>query len=60
MLVVSRFQLLPDAQWALIEDLLPVRTGRRGRPFSDARAMVEGIIYQRDSDLGQGPGKVVT
>ncbi|MEV6648202.1 transposase [Amycolatopsis sp. NPDC051371] len=43
---VSRFQLLSDAQWALIEDLLPVRTGKRGRPFSDARAMVEGIIYR--------------
>ncbi|MFD2489826.1 transposase [Amycolatopsis jiangsuensis] len=39
-------QLLSDAQWALVEDLLPVRTGRRGRPFSDARAMVEGIIYR--------------
>jgi transposase len=43
---VSRFQLLSDAQWALIEDLLPARTGKRGRPFSDARAMVEGIIYR--------------
>lgn len=43
---MSRFQLLSDEQWALIEDLLPVRTGRRGRPFSDARSMVEGIIYR--------------
>lgn len=43
---MSRFQLLSDEQWALIEDLLPMRTGRRGRPFSDARAMVEGIIYR--------------
>lgn len=43
---MSRFQLLSDDQWALIEDVLPVRTGRRGRPFSDARAMVEGIIYR--------------
>jgi len=43
---VSRFQLLSDAQWTLIEDLLPTRTGERGRPFSDARAMVEGIIYR--------------
>ena len=46
LLVVSRFRLLSDEQWALIEDLLPVRTGRPGRPFSDARAMVEGIIYR--------------
>jgi transposase len=43
---VSRFQLLSDDQWELIEDLLPVRTGKQGRPFSDARAMVEGIIYR--------------
>ncbi|MEU0515916.1 transposase [Amycolatopsis sp. NPDC006125] len=45
LLVVSRFPMLSDEQWALIEDLLPTRTGRPGRPFSDARAMVEGIIY---------------
>jgi transposase len=43
---MSRFELLSDEQWALITDLLPVRTGRRGRPFADARAMVEGIIYR--------------
>ncbi|MEE6180056.1 transposase, partial [Mycobacterium sp. 050134] len=43
---MSRFQLLTDAQWALIVDLLPVRTGKRGRPFQDARSMVEGIIYR--------------
>ncbi|MQA07213.1 MAG: IS5/IS1182 family transposase, partial [Pseudonocardiaceae bacterium] len=36
---MSRFQLLSDDQWVLIEDLLPVRTGKQGRPFSDARAM---------------------
>ncbi|MFI5607480.1 transposase [Amycolatopsis sp. NPDC051903] len=40
------FQLLSDGQWALIEKLLPVRAGKRGRPFSDARAMAEGIIYR--------------
>ncbi|WP_326548575.1 IS5 family transposase [Mycolicibacterium sp. ND9-15] len=43
---MSRFELLSDAQWALIEDLLPVRTGKRGRPFQNARSMVEGIIYR--------------
>ncbi len=43
---VSRFQLPSDDQWALLEDLLPVRTGKQGRPFSDARATVEGIIYR--------------
>jgi transposase len=41
---MSRFQLLSDEQWALIDDLLSVRTGKRGRPVSDARAMVDGII----------------
>src|ERR1700741_770398 len=33
LLDVSRFQLLSDARWVLIEGLLPVRTGRRGGPF---------------------------
>ncbi|WP_370444792.1 transposase [Amycolatopsis sp. CA-128772] len=43
---VSRVQLLSDDQRALTEDLLPARTGKQGRPFSDARSMVEGIIYR--------------
>ncbi|MBL5972860.1 MAG: IS5 family transposase [Candidatus Leucobacter sulfamidivorax] len=43
---MSRFQLLSDAQWTLIADLLPGPTGKKGRPFSDARQMVEGIIYR--------------
>ncbi|XUK61060.1 Transposase [Plantibacter sp. RU18] len=43
---MSRFELLSDAQWSLSEGLLPARTGKQGRPFSDARIMVEGIIYR--------------
>lgn len=43
---MNRFLLLSDAQWAVIADLLPGPTGRRGRPFADARTMVEGIIYR--------------
>ena len=43
---MSRFQVLSDAQWAMIEDLLPKPTGRKGRPFSDARMIVEGIVYR--------------
>lgn len=43
--VVSRFQVLSDAQWLLIESMLPKPTGRPGRKFSDARLMLEGIIY---------------
>ena len=43
---MSRFQVLTDAQWSLIEPMLPARTGRRGRPFADARTMLEGIVYR--------------
>lgn len=38
--------MLSDAQWSLIEGLLPRPTGRRGRPFADARQAVEGIVYR--------------
>jgi putative transposase len=44
--VVSRFEVLSDVQWSLIEGVLPGPTGRKGRPFSDARVMVEAIIYR--------------
>ena len=43
---MSRFQVLSDAQWSLLEEMLPRPTGRRGRPFADARLMVEGIVYR--------------
>jgi putative transposase len=43
---MSRFQMLSDVQWSLIEDVLPRPTGRRGRPFADARLMVEAIVYR--------------
>ncbi len=43
---MSRFLLLSDAQWSLIEEDLPRPTGRRGRPFSDPRTMVEAIAYR--------------
>ncbi|WHS29038.1 IS5 family transposase [Auritidibacter ignavus] len=43
---MSRFQLLTDDQWALIADYLPAPTGKRGRPFSGSRQMIEGIIYR--------------
>ncbi|WP_454173413.1 transposase [Microbacterium maritypicum] len=38
--------MLSDGQWSLIEGMLPRPTGRPGRKFSDARLMVEGIIYR--------------
>ncbi|WP_036318058.1 transposase, partial [Micrococcus luteus] len=43
---MSRFQMLSDTQWELIAPMLPTRTGRAGRPFADARTMVEAIIYR--------------
>lgn len=43
---MSRFEVLSDDQWLLIEDALPRPTGRKGRPFSDARMMVEAIVYR--------------
>lgn len=43
---MSRFQVLSDAQWSLIEDMLPRPTGKKGRPFSDARTVVEAINYR--------------
>ncbi|OKL50703.1 IS5 family transposase [Bowdeniella nasicola] len=44
---MTRFQLLSDAQWSLIEDLFPSRAGQgKGRPYADARTVVEGIIYR--------------
>ena len=38
--------MLSEAQWSLIEGMLPRPTGRKGRPFADARLMVEAIIYR--------------
>ncbi|KLO63866.1 transposase [Dermacoccus sp. PE3] len=43
---MSRFQVLSDAQWSLIKQLLPRPAGKLGRKFSDARTMVEGIVYR--------------
>ena len=63
---MSRFQVLTDAQWSLIEGMLPRPTGRKGRPFSDARAMVEAIVYRyrcgiawRDLSEAFGPWQTV-
>lgn len=63
---MSRFQVLSDAQWSLIEELLPRPTGRQGRPFSDARVMVEAIVYRyrcgiawRDLPVVFGPWQTV-
>lgn len=49
--MMSRFQLLTDTQFDRIADLLPGPTGKRGRPFADARTMIEGIIYRLRAGL---------
>jgi transposase len=36
---------LPDASWALIEPLLPPN-GRRGQPWHDHRAVVNGLLWR--------------
>ena len=43
---MSRFALLTDAQWGLIEEHLPCSDGRPGRLFRDSREVVDGIIYR--------------
>lgn len=63
---MSRFELLSDAQWLLIEGFLQRPTGRRGRRLSDARRMVVGIGYRyrtgiawRESSPVFGPWQTV-
>ena len=43
---MSRFQMLTDAQFNRIADLIPNPAGRPGRPYSDPRRTIEGIIYR--------------
>lgn len=63
---MSRESLLDDAQWALIEPLLPPQRSGRGRPMRDHRQVVEGVIYRyrcgvawRDLPGTFGPWKTV-
>ncbi|WP_374112574.1 transposase [Georgenia sp. EYE_87] len=50
---VSRTAVLSDAEWALIEPLMPSTRGRRGRPFRNHRMVVEGIIYRYRTGIPQ-------
>lgn len=43
---MPRFQVLSEAQWSLIAELLPRPTGESGPKFSDVRTMIEGIVYR--------------
>lgn len=42
----DRFWVLSDAQWALIEQLLPRSEHARGPNFKNNRQIVEGILYR--------------
>lgn len=42
----DRFRVLSDAQWALIEWLLPRSEDVRGPNFKNNRLVVEGILYR--------------
>lgn len=63
---MSRLRVLTDAQWALIEPLLPASEGRPGRRFRDRRLVLEGILYRyrcgvawRDLPTEFGPWQTV-
>jgi len=48
---VSRTRVLSDAQWALIEPLMPLPAARGGRPFQDHRLVVEAIVFRYRTGL---------
>jgi putative transposase len=43
---VTRYALISDELWAVIEPVLPSGSGRRGRPWADHRRVLEGIIWR--------------
>lgn len=43
---MSRLEVLTDAQWVLIEPLMPSNEGRQGHPFAEHRRTFEGIVYK--------------
>lgn len=63
---MDRESLLGDAQWVLIEPLLPAQRPVTGRPMRDHRQVVEGVIYRyrcgiawRDLPAAFGPWQTV-
>ncbi|MDV6297419.1 IS5 family transposase [Rhodococcus aetherivorans] len=48
---MSRAEHLTDAQWSLIEPLLPSSDGQRGRPFRDNRRVFERIVYRYQAGI---------
>ena len=43
---MSRSAVLSDAQWELIEPLMPSSDGQRGNRFREHRTVVEAIVYR--------------
>ena len=43
---MSRDRVLTDAQWAVLEPLLPSLKGKQSRPFRDHRQVIEGIVFR--------------
>ena len=43
---MSRDRVLTDAQWALLEPLLPSSKGKQSRSFRDHRQVLEGIVFR--------------
>ena len=63
---MDRKSLLDDAQWDLIEPMLPPQRSGKGRPMRDHRQVVEGVIYRyrcgiawRDLPTEFGPWQTV-
>ena len=63
---MSRDHVLTDAQWALLEPLLPSSKGKQSRPFRDHRQVLEGIVFRlrtgcpwRDLPVSFGPWQTV-
>jgi transposase len=63
---MSRSAVLTDAQWELIEPLMPSSEGKRGNRFRDHRTIVEGVAYRfrtgiawRDLPARFGPWQTV-
>ena len=43
---MSRDRVLTEAQWAVLEPLLPSSKGKQSRPFRDHRQVLEGIVFR--------------
>jgi len=63
---MSRRTQLTDAQWELVEALMPSSDGKRGNAFRDHRQVFEGIVYRfrtgiawRDLPAEFGPWQTV-